>query len=567
MNPIQGIENKRPDELAAEFGIPPEEAAAAIDVAKNLGNQRWRLDNLYKIVAAVPVEEEPFQYHEAPDSFPNYETKEDFVRPPVETVIPFRMNYAQKLLYLGFWYCNLILKSRQHGITTFICLLYLDICMFNSNTHACIIAHNREDAEDFFEKKILFAYENLPDWLKEAVPAKRTSSKKLVFENGSSIRVTTSGRSGTYHLVHISEFGKMCAKFPLKAKEVISGTLNAVHPGMLVSIESTAEGREGRFYDMTQTAMKLEKAVKAGTATLNKMDYKFHFFGWDTNQLNQVDPEGVVFYDRHKKYFEEIETILGRKLSLRQKAWYVKKESSQGDLMLQEHPSTPKEAFHQSIEGAYYYTQMMQARKDGRIAVVPVKDNILVDTWWDLGYNDVNAIWFTQNVGREIHVVNYYENANEGMMHYAQYCNDFREEYGFIYGVWMAPHDIVVHEWTSGKTRLETAKEAGIVFGVGDRVAIPTQHQLVRNILKICVFDESRCEKGLAALDSYRKEWNEKSGAWKNTPYHDWASNGASAFSTMACNNRLMSLYNPGPNVTEEVVAAEEAKANSRGWT
>ncbi len=551
MTAIPNIEDMRPDDIVAQFGCSLEEATAAVELAKNMGNQRWRLDNLYKIVSAMPGE--TLDEHGSPVI--------------VETVLDFHMNRAQKLLYLGFWYCNLILKSRQHGITTFICLLYLDICMFNSNTHACIIAHNREDAEDFFEKKILFAYNNLPESVREAVPAKRTSSKKLVFENGSSIRVTTSGRSGTYHLVHVSEFGKMCAKYPLKAREVISGTLNAIHAGMLVSIESTAEGREGRFYDMTQTAMKLDKRVKAGTAQLNKMDYKFFFFGWDTNDLNQVDPAGAVFYERQKQYFEETETKLGRKLSLRQRAWYVQKEVVQGDLMKQEHPSTPEEAFHQSVEGAYYYSQMMLARKDGRICKVPIKDNILVDTWWDLGYNDVNAIWFTQNVGREIHVIHYYENANEGMMHYAQYCDEFRKKNDFIYGIWMAPHDIVVHEYTSGKTRLETAREAGINFGVGDRVGLQTQVQLVRNILKICIFNESSCERGLAALDSYRKEWNEKSGAWKNNPYHDWASNGASAFSTMACNNRMMSLHTPGPQVTEEVRKAEEGKSNARGWT
>ena len=548
---MEDISSMRPDEISGRYGCSPDEASAAIELSNNMGNQRWRLDNLYKIVSAMPGEQ----------------LDEDGNQVIVDTVIPFKMNYAQKLLYLNFWYCNLILKSRQHGITTFICLLYLDICMFNSNTHACIIAHNREDAEDFFEKKILFAYENLNPALKEAVVAKKSSSKKLVFSNGSSIRVTTSGRSGTYHLVHISELGKMCAKYPLKAKEVISGTLNAVHPGMLVSIESTAEGREGRFYDMADFALKLDKRVKADTATLNKMDYKFFFFGWHNNALNQTDPEGVVYYDRHIEYFEETEIELGIKLDARQRAWYVKKESVQGDLMLQEHPSTPKEAFHQSVEGAYYYQQMMQARKDGRVTVVPVNEHVLVDTWWDLGYNDLNSIWFTQNVGGRINVINYYENSGEGLLHYAKYCEEFKEEHGFIYGVWMAPHDIVVHEYTSGKTRLATAAEMGINLSVGDRTAIPTQIQLVRNIIKICHFDESRCEKGLAALDSYRKEWNDKSGAWKNTPYHDWSSNGASAFSTMAVNNRLMSLHAPGPVITEDVLKAEEGKSNERGWT
>ena len=556
------ISNLPVADVSLRYGITEEDAEIAIALAKNLKSQRWRLDHLYKIVAAVPVERDPTLPARRPDS------DEDAPVDTADTVIPFRMNYAQKLLYLGFWYCNLILKSRQHGITTFICLLYLDICLFNSNTHACIIAHNREDAEDFFEKKILFAYENLPEDIKAAIPANRSSSKKLVFANGSSIRVTTSGRSGTYHLVHVSEFGKMCAKFPLKAREVVSGTLNAIHAGMLVSIESTAEGREGRFYDMTVDAMKIAEKVAAGTATLNKMDYKFFFFGWMHNELNQADPKGVVFYDRHNQYFEEIEQKLRIVLSDRQKAWYVKKEAVQGDLMLQEHPSTPEEAFHESVEGAYYRKEMSAARKDGRIGDHPPVKHIPVDTWWDLGYDDTNSIWFTQTIGSEIRVIHYYENCHESMIHYAKYCEDYFKENKLLTGHWWAPWDIIQHEYTSGKTRLETAREAGIIFQTGSRTSIPTQIQLVRNILPVCRFNEPSCEDGIAGLDSYRKEWDEKVGKWKDRPLHDWASHPASAFATMAVNHPLMTLNRRGvAPTTDEIRERLAGKKNPKAWT
>jgi hypothetical protein len=101
-----------------------------------------------------------------------------------------------------------------------------------------------------------------------------------------------------------------------------------------------------------------------------------------------------------------------------QKAWYVKKQNVQGDDMKRQHPSTPEEAFEASVEGAYYATQFTKIRKEGRITKVPFNSAVLVDTWWDLGIDDSMAIWFTQDVGREIHVIRYYENSGEGFEFY-----------------------------------------------------------------------------------------------------------------------------------------------------
>lgn len=542
--------------------LDPEEAKAAETLLTNLDRQRWRLDNLYKIVDAGGHE------------------------------IPFKMNYAQKLLYLGIWFCNLILKSRQHGITTFMCLLFLDICLFNSNTHACIIAHNREDAEDFFQKKVKFAYDNLPELLKKAIPAKLSSSKSLTFENGSSIRVTTSGRSGTYQLVHISEFGKMCAKFPMKAEEVITGTLNAIHPGMIVTIESTAEGREGRFYEMCKQSRALQDLIEGRKSKeelakgdsklreyldtvegikLSKTQYKFFFFGWFDNMLNQIDPEGVPIPSRLSDYFDKIEAETGVFLTDRQKAWYVTKEAVQGDFMYREHPSTADEAFYASIEGTYYAVQMANARKGGRIATVPAQEGVLVDTWWDLGYNDENAIWASQTVGREIHVLRYYQNSGEGMMHYADVLKGWSDEFGYRYGRWVAPFDIDNHEYTSGKTRRNIAFEAGINFEAAPKLDKPSQIANVRRILSICWFDIEACERGLAALDAYRKEWNEKLAVYRDRPLHDWASNGADAFAVLASAHTFMWDWSTAANnikLSETATQREQMiRKTSKGWT
>ena len=137
---------------------------------------------------------------------------------------------------------------------------------------AGVIAHNREDAEDFFRKKIKYAYDNLPDWLKAEIPATSDSAKMLEFGNGSSIRVGTSLRSGTYQYLHVSEFGKLCAKRPDHAEEIIAGSINTVHEGGFIFIESTAEGAHGRYHDMYRDAEE--------RSNHHKLDFKSFFYPW-----------------------------------------------------------------------------------------------------------------------------------------------------------------------------------------------------------------------------------------------------------------------------------------------
>lgn len=75
--------------------------------------------------------------------------------------VVFTPNSAQCELEANTWYKNIILKARQLGISTYLCLLFLDRCIFNSNMSAGIIAHTREDSEQLF-KRVKFAYENYP---------------------------------------------------------------------------------------------------------------------------------------------------------------------------------------------------------------------------------------------------------------------------------------------------------------------------------------------------------------------------------------------------------------------
>lgn len=183
-------------------------------------------------------------------------------------------------------------------------------------------------------------------------------------------------------------------------------------------------------------------------------------------------------------------------------------------------------SFAGSIHGAYYADMMKKAAIDNRICSVPVSDNLLVSTAWDLGVNDATAIWFYQTVGKEIHLIDYYEASGEGLAHYAAML----VQKGYNYERHYAPHDIAVRELGTGKSRLETAREMGIKFEVVPRMPVIDGIGTVRGFLSRCWFDKEKCKHGINVMKQYRKDWDDKGQRFRDHPLHDWSSNGADAF-------------------------------------
>ena len=68
-----------------------------------------------------------------------------------------------------------------------------------------------------------------------------------------------------------------------------------------------------------------------------------------------------------REYFDSLEATLKVEIEPEQRAWYVSQRELLGELMLQEFPSTPDEAFAQSQQGRWYTQQLQRARKEQRI--------------------------------------------------------------------------------------------------------------------------------------------------------------------------------------------------------
>ena len=480
-----------------------------IEFSNKLKDPIWRLNNLYKIIIKGDGEEEGL-------------------------VIQFKMNRAQVRFIKRLWNRNIILKARQLGFTTLIALVWLDHALFNANSRCGIIAQDREAAEVIFRDKVKFAYDNLPEALRAVMPLKTDNTKELVFaHNNSSIRVATSMRSGTIHRLHISEFGKICAKFPEKAKEVMTGSLPSVPLTGIAIIESTAEGAEGRFYDLTTKALKMQDEGKK----LTERDWRMHFFPWWQEERYRMDPAGVSIDRKDTEYFESIEAEMKTHIDAEQRAWYVATRDADfvgnPENMKQEYPSSPREAFEQSAEGCYYTTQMTMARKQGRILRIPLTRNP-VNTFWDVGNSDGTAIWFHQQIGMEDRFIGYYEAHGEDLQHFAINLQNS----GFLFNKHFLPHD-AKHERLSNNRNKSIQQMLGDL-GIRNTVIVPRIDsinagiQLTRQHLATSYFDVNACKLGITRLDNYKKKWNAAAGRWSDEPLHDINSEGADAFRQFA---------------------------------
>ncbi|WP_299202563.1 terminase [uncultured Amphritea sp.] len=476
-------------------------------------------------------------------------------------VIRFRANEAQKQFYREGHLRDIILKARQLGFTTFVMILCLDSCLFIDNFSAGCIAHNEKSAKSIYRSKVRFAYKNIgKNWLgifeqlklKLPVPTSDTDNG-YIFDNGSSIHVSTGYRGDTLQYLHVSEFGKVCRQYPDRAQEIVTGAFEAVGINGHLTIESTAEGREGYFFNYCERAQNLKLQGKKPTA----LDFEFHFFPWWKDPQYQLVDGDVAVPQHLTDYFQQLEDNHSIVLSHEQRAWYAKKAEILLDDMKREYPSLPEEAFEQSAEGAYYLRQMQFLRKNKRITKhVQYNPAYPVVTAWDLGMNDAMSIFFVQVVGREIHVIDYYENSGEGLDHYATKLKEKGYHYSFHFG----PHDLSVRELgAEGKTRQEDFRRYGLNFEIVSRV--PNQMEgisAVRKFLPSCWFSEEGASKGVDCLDNYRKEWDARLGVYKSTPRHDWASHGAKAFETLARSN-LFELIGTGPSLN----TAPSNQANS----
>lgn len=440
-------------------------------------------------------------------------------------IVPFTPNPFQLYYFKNKHNRNCILKARQLWFSTAIQLDYLDNALFNENWTVGIIAQDTPTAQIIRKDKIEVALDNLPDRCKWYRTYDKENAKEIQFNNWSSIYVSNTFRWWTLQNLHISEYGKICAKFPDKAREIQTGAIESVALNQEVTIESTAEGNEWDFFDKCDNSYKLQGKPHT------PLDYKFFFFPRWLEKTYSYEWLNVVIPKETEEYFDKLENEYWIILQQWQKNWYYLKFKDMKDKMFREYPSFYQEAFQVATEWSYRSSQINMAYQQNRICRVPYDPNLLVytcrDIWWAWWWDDT-SVWFFQIFWNEIRWIDYREWSWYAMLYVLENIID-QKPYKYAKHIW--PHDMRVHSQMTGQTRLEIAEKAWYKFDLVESPswAVSNRIDIVRNLFSNMYFDEKNCSAWINKIKNYKRKRNEGSGQWmdqvdKNGSQHSWDS-------------------------------------------
>lgn len=481
--------------------------------------------------------------------------------------MPFTMNYAQHVVYAASLRHPriIVLKSRQQGISTLWLLSYIDDAITNDSFSIGLMSQGKKESQVLLSRTTV-ALEGLPSAVVKLldISVLKNNSEAISFSNGSIMYIQTSFRSGTLQRLHISEMGKISAKYPEKAKETKAGSLQAIAPGNTVVVESTAEGRKNEFYKMWH-----EAADYIGNRT--PMDFYPVFLSWVDDpdcrlSIPQAeDAEAIEYFVKTEHAINNLRGTTGFKLSDQQKWWWIAKKREIPEDIYQEYPATPDEAFAAVRDGAYYAVTYNEFVKDKQEKPNLYDSRLPVYAACDLGKNDMWVTIYFQvhadlNGRREWRVIGCYGQAQNYGVTIKHYVDEAKKRPWKVER-WFLPHDANVEDLSSDKSRADIFRALGCKVKVL-RVTSSLNNDIsvVRANLPMLWIDPEAASLIVDMFYNYSKEWDSKGGCWKDRPLHDEWSNPADAF-------RYMILgYNGGVGTTiKDKVVKRSRRPKRRG--
>lgn len=466
-------------------------------IKDQMGDAEWRLNNLY-----------PFQADNG-------------------EVRIFTMRDLQRKMYRDRWYRNVVLKARQLGSSTFWSLFILDSLLFDQNPLRCgIIAQTRLAAKGIL-KKCRFAFENMDSDLKAGLGiTMKATAELLTFSNGATIESGITFRSGTCDILLVSELGKMAAKMPEKAKEVVTGAFPSVRDGGVLIVESTGEGTDGYLFDMVSQAQEIQRNPHRH---LGQKDFHLHFFPWHDSPRYQTD-EPFELTEEDKAYFARLR-LRGYLFTKEQKWWWARERSTFKQDMYREFPTFEDEAFMAVGNALILAKAMVAAEENGQVGEVPFDPNLPVITSWDLGAT--SACWFFQYYdGGRIAFIDYMEAEHADLKQWHTALTERANKRGYHYAAHVFPWDGENKVGMTATTKF-FAEEAGFenVY-CNQRHNFQMQVKIAHMMMPRCFFAENETLLGRQRILSYRRVHNVSTGVFEERPLKTLPSHGSEAFIT-----------------------------------
>lgn len=288
----------------------------------------------------------------------------------------------------------LVLKGRQQGFTSVITAYQLANTLIKKNFTGMTLADTADNVRAIFQDKAKYIYNNLPEVLK---PTEKYNSKtEMFFEKiNSSWRINVAaaqvGRSRTINFFHGSEAGFWSC--------LISDTQSSLGEALTKSsiqiLESTANGYN-EFKDLWDSG----EWINCFFEWWKTQEYRNNFENTDIkNQfLSDVDIRKEWIWTR-LKWLKDV-----KKLDNEQLYWYYNKYNNylNKDLIKQEYPCTPEEAFLNSGNCVFDVEKLTyrKAELEQEYKINPYKQGFFEFKWNDEESKDYiinSSIRFVEN--------------------------------------------------------------------------------------------------------------------------------------------------------------------------
>lgn len=299
-------------------------------------------------------------------------------------LVNFAPNPQQKRLLSEMDKFNVVLKSRQLGISVLSCAYSIWLAIRFPNTSCLLMAHSLDGADGIFTK-LKQLYGSIPEVIRPKLI--NNNRKELKLENGSRITVVSCGtkesvRGSTLRFVHVSE-AAFCNE---NIDRQILAIEQCLTPNGQIIVESTANGFNF-FSDMYSKAAQGESL------------YKPFFFGWVDDHLMFAD-EYEQFAKRYVdlngrlpavEEFDSAEiSLYNRGASIEQIAWRRLKISNSSEIQFaQEFPSTPSEAFVSTDDNVFDNQKIHERIESSRSKTISMPTTLpdILKPWYNRGFS------------------------------------------------------------------------------------------------------------------------------------------------------------------------------------
>jgi phage terminase large subunit len=322
------------------------------------------------------------------------------------------------------------------------------------------------------------------------------SELRAIYPNGAEIRLLGSGEADSLRGLYLDAVAADEFADWNKAAwaEVVRPALSDRHGKALII--GTVRGRANAFYD---TYMNAEGAANWHRKLLKPAD---------TGALDQAELDQLKLDMDGNEYAQEMECD-----------------------------------FDAGLKGSYFGEVMTAAENEGRVGVVPYDPSLLVHTSCDIGVSNSTVIWYWQQNGSELRLIDCSEYKGKGLPFIIA---DYNKR-PYTYGEFIVPHDARVREWGSGVTRIESLHKLGINPTVAPNISIQEGIDALRSVLARTSFDREKCFRGIEALKTYRADYNADRDVFQLKPLHSWESDFADAARYFAVSERTISSNIWGP--------------------